>query len=348
MSTTQPVNRPIAPRGVFVVIEGIDHSGKTTQCSALAARLVKEQKRPVLSIHFPDRTTPTGKLIARHLAGEATIHDPKRLYNLFVDNRREKSDDIRTALAQGTTVICDRWSYSGIAYASAKGVLDPFWCAQQEAGLPAPDVVVLLDLEPGPAQTRGGKREIYDDVAMQANARHGFQECFPASLANQKLEPRPAVLRRLDAANDKEDLHDAIYASWCFADSLIRRSGIPLSTFRTPPPWVDATYWKWEKRAAWVTLLLLSFWFSLMAVTGVWVLIGFTDHPDIVAIPIGAAIARFVAIVVAGQPAPVGWQNTVLTLAKDTLDLLMLICGVKYAGALPTIALNVAIPEWLF
>jgi dTMP kinase len=63
--------------------------------------------------------------------------------------------DLESKLSSGTTVICDRYLYSGVAYSVAKG-LDQNWCCQPEQGLIEPDLIVYLCAEPEELAKREG------------------------------------------------------------------------------------------------------------------------------------------------------------------------------------------------
>lgn len=81
---------------------------------------------------------------------------------------------ILDALAAGTTLVIDRYSYSGIAYTSAKGVphLDMSWCRASEAGLPAPDLIIYMSLSPEVSAKRGGYgEERYEKAAFQQQVK---------------------------------------------------------------------------------------------------------------------------------------------------------------------------------
>lgn len=78
-------------------------------------------------------------------------------------NRQQLTD----TLEAGTTIIADRYSYSGVAFSAAKG-LDKGWCEAQEVGLPAPDAVFYLSLSLEEAAGRGGfGEERYERRDMQ-------------------------------------------------------------------------------------------------------------------------------------------------------------------------------------
>ena len=74
-------------RGAFILFEGVDRSGKTTQCKRLVEHL-KSQDTPVEFMRFPDRTTAIGKMINSYLTGAAELDD-HAVHLLFAANRWE-------------------------------------------------------------------------------------------------------------------------------------------------------------------------------------------------------------------------------------------------------------------
>jgi dTMP kinase len=80
-----------------------------------------------------------------------------------------------SALSAGTHVVMDRYAFSGVAFSSAKPGLDVDWCAAPDEGLPAPDVVLFMDLPPGDAAARGGfGGERYEKPEFQTSVRAAF------------------------------------------------------------------------------------------------------------------------------------------------------------------------------
>ncbi|KTW29771.1 thymidylate kinase [Pneumocystis carinii B80] len=130
-------------RGAFILIEGLDHSGKTTQCELLAEELLIK-KVPVKIQKFPNRSTEIGKIIDLYLRGDLELEE-HAVHLLFSANRWEMSEKIRNDLKNGITVIVDRYIYSGIAFSAAKG-LNIEWCEEADKGLPLPDGVIYLDI----------------------------------------------------------------------------------------------------------------------------------------------------------------------------------------------------------
>lgn len=79
-------------------------------------------------------------------------------------------------LNDGITIICDRYFASGVAFTAAKGY-DLEWCLSPDRGLPAPDIVLFLDLTSEEQKKRGGfGEERYEVSSFQENVRTKFLE----------------------------------------------------------------------------------------------------------------------------------------------------------------------------
>lgn len=166
------------PRGRLIVIEGLDRSGKSTQCSLLHAKLQSHG-----SIHaaellkFPDRTTTIGKMIDGYLRSSTDLDDHV-IHLLFSANRWELAAHIRQSIDCGSWIVLDRYLYSGIAFSVIKG-LSEAWCRAPEFGLPEPDVILFLDIDPHIAQSRGGYgEERYERTEVQRSVRGQFMRLF--------------------------------------------------------------------------------------------------------------------------------------------------------------------------
>ncbi|KAI9885560.1 MAG: Slx4p interacting protein [Watsoniomyces obsoletus] len=159
------------PRGLFIVVEGLDKAGKSTQCERLVTSL-KQHDIPVQSRRFP------GQVINRYLQGEIQMDD-HAIHLLFSANRWEAAASIKKELSSGTTVIVDRYYYSGCVYSAAKNIpgLDLKWARWPEVGLPCPDICIFLDIPTDEAQKRGGYGgERYETSEMQTEVRRLFEE----------------------------------------------------------------------------------------------------------------------------------------------------------------------------
>lgn len=124
----------------------------------------------------PDRTSPIGQIIDTYLKGKTTTSDHS-IHLLFSANRWELASTITAHITAGTTVIADRYIHSGMIYSAAKQnpALTLAWARTPDIGLPKPDVVVFLDLEPEKARERGGfGEEVYEKEEMQRRVRELF------------------------------------------------------------------------------------------------------------------------------------------------------------------------------
>ena len=164
-------------RGTLIVFEGLDRSGKSTQCLRLVENLRNEGEK-VEHMRFPKRITPIGQMINNYLNGE-TQQEDHVIHLLFSANRWESAQAIENYISSGTTVVIDRYSYSGCVYSAAKEnkSMDLAWCRQPEVGLPRPDLCLFLDISAKDAAKRGGfGTERYEKQDLQDRVRQLYAE----------------------------------------------------------------------------------------------------------------------------------------------------------------------------
>jgi len=179
-------------RGLLVVFEGLDQSGKQTQAERLRDRL-EAAGRTVRLLSFPSYETHIGGEIGRALKGERD-YAADTMQLLYVANRFEWKPEIERELAKGTVVVCDRYLASSIAYGEAFG-LDGAWLSEIQRYLPQPDLTVLLDIEPQVSASRKtADRDKYErDLALLARVRQSY---LRQAAATRWL--------RLDAGRDRD------------------------------------------------------------------------------------------------------------------------------------------------
>ena len=110
-----------------------------------------------------------------------TQQDDHSIHLLFSANRWEAVKGILESIESGTTVIVDRYSFSGAVYSAAKDNPDLSldWAWYPEIGLPQPDLVYFLDISSADAAKRGGYgEERYETEKMQTRVRSLFKELF--------------------------------------------------------------------------------------------------------------------------------------------------------------------------
>ncbi|XP_071950227.1 thymidylate kinase-like [Antedon mediterranea] len=162
-------------RGALIILEGVDRSGKTTQSTNLVKTLKNEGEKIEL-MKLPDRTTETGKVIDKYLKKEIEMEvHAARL--LFAANVWEAVPKITKLVESGTTVVIDRYAYSGLAYSAALPVgLNFAWCKASYSGVPRPDLVLFLDISTKDAATRGGfGEERYEQTELQSKVSKNYE-----------------------------------------------------------------------------------------------------------------------------------------------------------------------------
>lgn len=171
------------PRGRLIVVEGPDGAGKTTLALLLASHLGAEY------IKLPDRSTPTGKLIDSFLKKELEFskdaYENERIAQLvFAANNAEKRSFIVDLLNRGRDVVLDRYLDSACVYFSqATRTLGHDLILSFSDGMPAPDLVCVLELPWDIAETRrahrgDAKRERNDFKEVHEAVAHGFRDMW--------------------------------------------------------------------------------------------------------------------------------------------------------------------------
>ncbi len=167
-------------KGRFIVFEGIDGSGKTTQAKRLAAAL-EEQGRNVTMTAEPT-ALPTGVALREALSGKVKRSECQMAV-MFVDDRIEHNihptEGIRALIESGTDVICDRYYYSSLAYQGSS--TDYEWVKAMNLRCPdiiRPDLCIYIDLLPEQSLERISKGretvEIYENTETLTAVREKF------------------------------------------------------------------------------------------------------------------------------------------------------------------------------
>ncbi len=160
MTPQQAAHPPAAAR--FIVLEGIDGSGTTTQAQTLVAAL-EQAGTPARFTHEPS-TGPLGRVLRQLLTGGEQVLSRSwdGMALLFAADRLDHvSREIEPALAAGITVVCDRYDLSSIAYQSAtapEGESAVPWLQAINQRARRPDLTLVLDVDPEVAELRRTER----------------------------------------------------------------------------------------------------------------------------------------------------------------------------------------------
>lgn len=171
-----------ADGGLFITFEGIDGSGKSTQCRLLAEAL-RENGLDVVLTREPGGSAGAEEIRHLVLEGDPDRWSAETELLLFMAARRDHLErTIEPALAAGKVVVCDRFAdstrmYQGLSRGDLRAAVDEMHKLMIGR---EPDLTLLIDMDPaiGLARAKGrqGKEERFEDfgVALQEKMRAGF------------------------------------------------------------------------------------------------------------------------------------------------------------------------------
>ncbi|HHG85253.1 MAG TPA: dTMP kinase [Bacteroidetes bacterium] len=187
-------NRNVSSRGRFIVFEGIDGSGKSTQVALLSERLLAAGHRVHVTLEPSNR--PIGRLLRDILTGKEKA-DERAISALFLADRLDHItadvDGMLDRLAAGETVICDRYYFSSLAYNSLKVSMDWVLAAHQPVfDLLRPDIVLYLDLPIAESLRRIHANrdgvEHYEKEETLVQVRENYFAAFRKLEANENIQ----------------------------------------------------------------------------------------------------------------------------------------------------------------
>lgn len=203
---------------VFVVFEGIDGAGKSSQLARLAERL-EAAGRKVRRLVEPTNG-PKGSEIRRR-AREGPPMSAQEELDLFVEDRRENvAQNVLPALQAGEVVLQDRYYFSTAAYQAARdelGLTPADVVALHSAWAPLPDCVLLLDLSVDEGLARVAKRgagDAFEEESRQRRVRDAFHA----------LAEVTTCFQRVDAAQPPDAVAEAV---WAAVAPLLEAEGEP-------------------------------------------------------------------------------------------------------------------------
>lgn len=190
---------------MFISLEGIDGSGKSTQARLLAEALGAE----TVAIREPGGTEAAERI--RGLLADATMAlDPLAELLLFLAARADLTERvIRPALEEGRDVVADRFSDSSVAYQGAArglGVGEVIGLCETATDGLWPDLTLLLRLDPeaGLGRADGEDRFESEGLDLQRAVAEAYDEI--AVIASDRVVV-------IDATGSVEDVHDRVMAA---------------------------------------------------------------------------------------------------------------------------------------
>lgn len=197
-------------RGKFIVFEGTDGCGKTTQTELLRRRIAAATGRPCVTELEPNSRNVTGAIIRAALYGSVKVL-PESMAYLHVADRLEHIDYMLPLLEGGTSIVCDRYYVSNMAYNSTPrlSMEDIFELNRPCRELLRPDAIVFLDVPPEVSAARRGadrtSSELYDADEKQRRVRADYHTALDF------LEARGDRICRIDASRSLDEVADDIW-----------------------------------------------------------------------------------------------------------------------------------------
>ena len=201
-----------AGQGLFISLEGIDGSGKSTQAQLLAEAL-RQAGHDVLLTREPGGSPGAEEIRALVLQGDPDRWSAETEILLFTAARRDHMERvIQPALEAGQIVICDRFAdstrmYQGLSRGDLRKLVDDLHDLMIGR---EPDLTVLIDMDPtaGLARAKGrqGVEERFEDfgLSLQERMRVGYLELAEAA---------PERFRVIDGARDMDAVARDVFAT---------------------------------------------------------------------------------------------------------------------------------------
>jgi dTMP kinase len=182
----------------FIVFEGIDGSGKSTQAKLLKEWLDSLEVRCILT------SEPTRGEFGQAIRSLSNRIDAAEEYDLFEKDRKEHLEkEIRPALESGATVICDRYVHSSVAYQGARGFDPQVIINRSERFATMPDIVFLIEVPIPIALSRIQEGRAGDFSIFEESKNLRAVDTIYKSLTE-------SYIKRLDGDCSPENLHQTI------------------------------------------------------------------------------------------------------------------------------------------
>lgn len=183
---------------MYIVLEGIDGAGKSTQTELLNEWLTGKGYRTKKIVE--PTTSDIGKVIRKELLNPESTNDinQQRLALLFAADRLTLKREILDAKdSKDIIIISDRSFYSSICYQNNSSV-DKDWIYEVNLHTPRPDLTILLDLDEKEAITRCDREEAFENIQFLEKTRKNYLDLL-------EIEDNIVVVDAKDSLNDVQE-----------------------------------------------------------------------------------------------------------------------------------------------
>lgn len=189
----------------FIVIEGLDGAGTTTQLKKISKELENNNYKVYSTFEPTDR--PIGRLV-RDVLSKKFITTPLTLAKLYATDREDhlynEEDGIIKQLNDGKIVISDRYFYSSLAY---QGYTCDFDCVKDLNNYPNPQILIYIDTPLEECLNRINKRnnekDIFENKKFLENVANNYERVI-SSL------PKDVILLRIDGTKSVDEIASII------------------------------------------------------------------------------------------------------------------------------------------
>lgn len=187
-------------RGVLIVFEGIDGTGKSTQL-ALLSRYLKKEGYDVITTREPT-DGKYGRQIRALYSNRVSVSRDQEL-DLFLSDREEHVNEvIGPSLALRRIVLCDRYFLSTAAYQGAAG-FDPLAIIERNSFAPMPDLALLLEISP--------EESIHRITEKRGDLLNDFEQLESLKQVDAIFSAMQLpCIRRIDASKTVDLIHQQI------------------------------------------------------------------------------------------------------------------------------------------
>jgi len=183
--------------GKFIVIEGLDGSGKSAQVD-LSVDFFRKKGKEVVLTKEPTMDSDAGRKIKRFLKGEVKIK-PLELQKLYVQDRKEHLENkIIPALKEGKFVVSSRYTFSTFAYGGSEGLNLNLLIKMNEDFL-LPDLTIIIDVLPENCIKR---------IKQRGETKEYFEKINKLKKVNEFYKKLPEMFKNVFMVNGERSIEE--------------------------------------------------------------------------------------------------------------------------------------------